>query len=318
MPLGYNNADSPYYSETDRTFGTPVNWTVNGMNTLSLQVRGYPQPTATAVTETGGKMTLTGDGADIWGATDEFTYAYKTLNGDGTIVAKVVSNGTGSNTWAKGGVMIRDSLDGESASVQMCLTGSAGNGGVFQNRASAGLDMGANDATSNTQSGVVIAPPYWVKLERFGDAFAGYVSSDGATWVNVGTQDVIMAAPVYIGLCVTSHAPGEQRTFQFDSIKTTGSVTGQWQGAVIASPKYNTAQDLYVAIQDSANKTAVVTNATAVNAADWVEVQMPLSSFSGVNMTKVKKMTIGVGNRNSPAADGSGMLFIDDIRVIKP
>jgi hypothetical protein len=37
-----------------------------------------------------------------------------------------------------------------------------------------------------------------------------------------------------------------------------------------------------------------------------------------VSMTKVKKMTIGIGSRSNPAADGSGMLFIDDIRVIKP
>jgi hypothetical protein len=134
----------------------------------------------------------------------------------------------------------------------------------------------------------------------------------------LGTQDVVMSDPVYIGICITSHAAGEQRTFQFESIKTTGSVTGQWQGAVINSPTYNSAQDFYVAIQDSSNKTAVVTNATAVNSATWVEVKMPLSSFTGVNMTKVKKMFIGVGDRNSPAADGSGMLFIDDIRVIKP
>ena len=45
---------------------------------------------------------------------------------------------------------------------------------------------------------------------------------------------------------------------------------------------------------------------------------MPLSSFSGVSMTKVKKIFIGVGDRSNPAADGTGMLFIDDIRVIKP
>jgi hypothetical protein len=44
---------------------------------------------------------------------------------------------------------------------------------------------------------------------------------------------------------------------------------------------------------------------------------VPLSGFTGVNMTKVKKMFIGVGNRNNPVADGTGMLFIDDIRVIK-
>jgi len=127
-----------------------------------------------------------------------------------------------------------------------------------------------------------------------------------------------MTSPVYIGICITSHQPGEQRTFQFEGIKTTGSVTGAWQGAVISSPKYNSPQNLYVAIQDSTNKVAVVKDATAVNSATWTEVQMPLSSFTGVSMTKVKKIFIGVGDRTNPVADGTGMLFIDDIRVIKP
>jgi hypothetical protein len=126
-----------------------------------------------------------------------------------------------------------------------------------------------------------------------------------------------MSGSVYIGLAVTSHQPGEQRTFQLDNIKTTGSVTGAWQGAQISSPKYNSAQDFYVALQDSTGKIAVVKDATVVNATTWTEVKMPLSSFTGVNATKVKKMFIGVGNRTAPVADGTGMLFIDDIRVIK-
>jgi len=131
-------------------------------------------------------------------------------------------------------------------------------------------------------------------------------------------QDVVMSDPVYVGICVTANAPAEQRIYQFENIKTTGGVTGQWQGAVISSPWHNSPQELYVAIQDSTGKIAVVPDATAVNSASWVDVQMPLSSFTGVNMTKVKKMFIGVGNRNTPVADGTGMLFIDDIRLVKP
>ena len=316
MPLGYNNADSPNYSETERTFDTPQNWTLNGVNTLSLQVRGYPQLTSVAVTETGGKMTLTGDGSDIWNASDDFVYAFKSLSGDATIVARVVSLGTGTNTWAKAGVMVRDSLDGGSMFADMVITantdGTAGNGASFQYRDPSNL------TGFNTNSTAVVAAPYWVKLERVGDTFTGYVSPDGSAWTMIGSQEVVMTAPVYIGICVTSHQAGEQRTFQFESIKTAGGVTGAWQGAQIDSPKFNSPQDLYVAIQDSTGKIAVVKDATAVNSAVWTEVQMPLSSFTGVSMTKVKKMIIGVGDRNNPAADGTGMLFIDDIRVVKP
>ncbi|MBN1508386.1 MAG: hypothetical protein JW955_16170 [Sedimentisphaerales bacterium] len=313
MPFAYNNADSPFYSETERTFDSPQNWTVNGVDTLCLYVHGYPQVTSTPVTETGGKMTLTGDGADIWNASDDFTFAYKPLDGDGTIVARVVSVGIGSNTWAKGGVMIRDSLDGGAVDAYMVMTGSAGNGASFGYRP-------ATDAAyaASVDSTVIVAPPYWVKIERTADTFTSYYSPDGSAWTMVGSAEVIMSGAAYIGICITSHQTGEQRTFEFDNIKTTGSVSGQWQGAVIDSPRFNSPQDLYIAIADSSNRLAVVTEATAVNAADWVQVLMPLSRFDGVDMTRVEKMLIGVGNRNAPAADGSGMLFIDDIRVMKP
>jgi len=40
MPLDYNNVKTPWYSEAERTWGTPQNWTVNGVDTLTLYVRG--------------------------------------------------------------------------------------------------------------------------------------------------------------------------------------------------------------------------------------------------------------------------------------
>jgi hypothetical protein len=40
MPLSYNNADPPYYSQAERHFGSPQDWTINGLDTLTLFVRG--------------------------------------------------------------------------------------------------------------------------------------------------------------------------------------------------------------------------------------------------------------------------------------
>jgi hypothetical protein len=40
MPLDYNNVNPPYYSETERTFAAPQDWTVNGVDALVLYVRG--------------------------------------------------------------------------------------------------------------------------------------------------------------------------------------------------------------------------------------------------------------------------------------
>ena len=126
-----------------------------------------------------------------------------------------------------------------------------------------------------------------------------------------------MTGPVYIGLAVTSHAAGENRTYEFDNIKSTGGVSGAWKGAIVDSPTYNPPAVTYVTLQDSTGKSSTVTdpNTAKVNIAGWRQWTYPLSDFVGVNMTRVKKMVIGVGDK-SP--DGTGELFIDDIQVIKP
>jgi len=40
MPIGYNNVSAPYYSEAQRTWTAPRDWTVNGVDTLVLYVHG--------------------------------------------------------------------------------------------------------------------------------------------------------------------------------------------------------------------------------------------------------------------------------------
>jgi hypothetical protein len=318
MPLDYNNVDSPFYSEAYREFSPVMDWTINGVTDLSLRVRGAPAPIA-AATEVSGKMTVSGEGADIWGAADQFTFVYKTLNGNGSLMARVTDIGTGSSTWAKAGVMIRDSLDAGSASAQVFLTGGDGNGAAFQNRAATDLDMGANDSTSSTTAAAVVAAPYWVKIERTSDTIAAYLSADGKTWTQLGTsQYIAMNAPSYIGICVTSHAAGEYRTFAFDSIQATGA-GGSWQTKEVGLTR-NSPQPLYVTVEDSSGKKATVVdpNAAAVNALQWTEWKTPLSDFAGVNLTKVKAFYIGVGDKANPTPDGTGRIYIDDIRVVKP
>ena len=84
----------------------------------------------------------------------------------------------------------------------------------------------------------------------------------------------------------------------------------------------NSPETLYVAVQDSVGTTKVVShpNRNAVLVANWQEWNIDLTEFSnaGVNLASVKKMYIGVGNRTTPQAGGTGMLYIDDIRLYQP
>ncbi len=172
--------------------------------------------TGGSANEAGGTWTVSGDGADIWGTSDGFHYAYVPLAGDGQIVARVVSRGTGSNTWAKGGVMVRETLTAGSKHAMMVVTGGDGGGGAFQWRPTTG-----GSSSSQHDPSPAVAPPHWVKIVREGNGFSGFRSLDGVTWTQQGsTQTITMANEVYIGLCVTSHAAGEVRTYTFDNVST--------------------------------------------------------------------------------------------------
>ena len=87
---------------------------------------------------TTGTWTIEADGHDIWDNADDFHYVYKYLVGDGSISARVVAWGDGSNGWAKAGVMLRETLAGESVHAMTVVTAGAGGGGGFQRRTATG------------------------------------------------------------------------------------------------------------------------------------------------------------------------------------
>ncbi|MHC4433355.1 MAG: hypothetical protein ACYTBS_16070, partial [Planctomycetota bacterium] len=79
--------------------------------------------------------------------------------------------------------------------------------------------------------------------------------------------------------------------------------------------------DLYVVIEDSAGRAALVRNADpdAVQVMEWRQWSIPLADLAaeGVNVTAVLRMSVGLGDPDSPQPDGSGRIYLDDIHVIK-
>ena len=60
----------------------------------------------------------------------------------------------------------------------------------------------------------------------------------------------------------------------------------------------NSPAKVYVTVKDSAGKSATVVSADAsmATATAWTEWKIPLSSFTGVNLGKVKDLIVGVGD----------------------
>jgi hypothetical protein len=108
--------------------------------------------------------------------------------------------------------MVRQDITPFSPFVDMVMTGIYGGGANFQWRndphAPCGNDIDADNVTE----------PYWIRLTRTGDTFAGYLSPDGFNWTQLGgNHTTIMFDPVLIGFCVTSHEPGFLVTATFEA-----------------------------------------------------------------------------------------------------
>jgi hypothetical protein len=325
LPVDYNNTKSPYYSEVNRTFAATQNWTAYGVNLLSLWLRGRSASVGSFVESPAGVYTMTASGEDIWdvpdvrrpskGYHDEFRYAYMQVSSDYAITAKVESI-TNTDVWAKAGVMIRDSADANSMHVMSCLT--PGSGIAFQHREVAG-GLSYNDF--NTPP---INAPYWVGLKRQGNLFTALYCSDGilANFAPLGSISLTMPDPVCIGLSLTSHNTAATCTAVFSDVhlyivNPDNSVTEviplpSWTSRDIGI-KSNVAAPVYVTLQDSGARTATVTHddpniALATAYQEWL---IPLARFTSLNpsidLTKLQKVTVGVGNR------GTGTLYFDDI-----
>jgi hypothetical protein len=166
---------------------------------------------AGSATYSNGTFTVNGSGQYIWNNSDQMNFAYQSLSGDGTIVARLVSFQSGSS-YKSAGVMIRETLDPSSTHIYSAYSQAA----IWTAyRASTGGNT-AGDSVSNP------ALPYWVKAVRSGNSFSGWASSDGVNWVQIGaSQTITMAQTVYVGLAVSSDDNSSLSTATFDNVSVT-------------------------------------------------------------------------------------------------
>jgi hypothetical protein len=155
-----------------------------------------------------GTFTIAGAGADIWGTADSFRYAYQPLGGDGQIVARVtrVQN---TNTFAKAGVMLRETTAAGSAHV---ILDARPDGSIeFMTRSTTGGD-------TSFIAGGSQASPQWLKLTRSGGTVTGFISPNGSSWTTIGAATISMASGATVGLAVTSHDTSALNTSTFDNV----------------------------------------------------------------------------------------------------
>jgi hypothetical protein len=190
--------------------------TVASASFSRLEIRGTLPLTGSAVgtgsgslTTDGVKYSVTGRGADIWSTADSFFYVSMPFDSDMTMTARVWSI-TGSEAWAKAGVMMREDLTPGSRQVMVVVT--PGKGVAMQYRPAPG-------AASVQAADVPGAAPAWVRLSRFHGTFTSSWSADGEHWTVLGSVNMTFGSTrFYVGLPMTSHNAVASASVTFDDV----------------------------------------------------------------------------------------------------
>jgi hypothetical protein len=149
-----------------------------------------------------GEFDLAGSGADIWGTSDAFQFAFRPFNGDASITARVETE-ENTSTFAKAGLMFRRSLVASAGHVILDVRP----GGQIEF-----MTRSARDAATTYVAGANATLPVWLRLTRTGNVMTGSFSYDGSAWTDVGTTTLPPKENVFLnmddgfaGPIVTSH-----------------------------------------------------------------------------------------------------------------
>ena len=160
-----------------------------------------------SASQSGSVFTVTGSGTDIWAAPDVFNFDEQSFTGNGSAVARMVSNSS-TNSGSKAGIMFRETNATDSRYVDMVVT--PNKMVQFQYRS----------ATHNSSSYIATTggAGTYLKLTRSGNVFTGYYSSDGVTWKQLGTATLNLVNDIQVGMAVCSHNNVQLAMAKFDNV----------------------------------------------------------------------------------------------------
>jgi regulation of enolase protein 1 (concanavalin A-like superfamily) len=191
---------------------------------IAQDISGPPTPGSTDV-DASGVWTIQGSGADIFGDTDQFHFAYRPLAGDGSISARFLSREGGQGEWAKTGLMVRENDTPSSANLNFTMTPGHGLHTTFRR---------AQDIASGSfdEVGPARKPEanLFMRLQRVGQEVAGFYSRDGTLWTQADFPPVTLPTlkeEALFGFAVSSLTTG-LTTAKFDQVSAQPGVVSAY------------------------------------------------------------------------------------------
>ena len=156
-----------------------------------------------------------GGGAQIFGSSDQFNFAYQPWT-NGLMLTARVSTQPATSPSAESGVMIRETTNASSKYVDVVVTPSSINMEARTTTGGSAVQL-ATFTAANSPAGT--NSPSWVRLQFSGNTFAGYASSNGVAWVLMGVTNVNMANTL-AGLAVCAYDNTQLNTSMFDNVNS--------------------------------------------------------------------------------------------------
>jgi TolB protein len=139
---------------------------------------------------------MAGSGENMWGAADAFQFAWVKMSGDVEVSAEISFLGKGKNPHRKAVVMVRQSLDADSAYADVALHGVGLTSLQFREQRGA--------TTREVQAS--ISAPKQIRLVKRGGYYTMWVAGEDGKFVLAGASPPIgIKEPFYVGIGVCSH-----------------------------------------------------------------------------------------------------------------
>jgi Tol biopolymer transport system component len=182
--------------------------------------------------------TVSGSGENMWFANDAFQFVWKKVSGDVTLTADIAFPVQGGNNHRKAVLMIRQSLDADSAYADAALHGD-----------------GLTSLQARTEKGAVThevqanrTAPHRLRIMKRGGQIYIFLAGDGeALSFAGGSIRLALQEPFYIGIGVCSHEKDATETAVFSNVELTSAAPA----AVEQTRLYSTLQTVTVASTDA-------------------------------------------------------------------
>ena len=183
---------------------------------------GSPQ-LAGSVTQVENGWDLVAGGVDIWEKSDQFHFVHKQVSGDFDIAVRVESF-TPAHLYSKAGLIIQETLKADSPHLMFL---------VFSDNSPRNNNLGGYEMQFRSVAGgacqavyAAVRPPAppefpaaypnsWLRVQRRGDRFTAFASTDGKNWKVYGVQTLKLPNQVHVGPALTSHNPETAASAQF-------------------------------------------------------------------------------------------------------